>query len=61
MPLDAVGHARLEFTVPVEHAVHLLAATHDHLQVLDLLGDTRTDPLAVFGSLVAVITRPATP
>jgi AcrR family transcriptional regulator len=56
---DAVAHAGLEFTVPVEHAVHLLAATHDHLQALDLLGDPRTDRHAVFGSLVAVITRPA--
>lgn len=55
---DAIAHAGLELTVPVEHAVRVLAATHDHLQVLDLLGDTATDRLAVFGSVVTAITRP---
>jgi AcrR family transcriptional regulator len=55
---DAVVHAGLEFTVPIDRAVHLLAATHDHLQALDLLGDTTTDRLAVFGSLVTAITVP---
>ena len=54
---DAVSHAGLELTVPVDHAVRLLAATHDHLQVLDLLGDRHTDRPAIFGSLVSLITR----
>jgi AcrR family transcriptional regulator len=56
---DAIGYAGLEFTIPIDDAVHLLAATHEHLQLLDLLGDTRTDRLAVLGSLVTAITRPA--
>ena len=56
---DALAHAGLQLTVPVEHAVRVLAATHDHLQVLELLGDTGTDRLAVFGSVVTAITRPA--
>jgi AcrR family transcriptional regulator len=55
---DAVHHAGLELTVPVELAVRLLAATHEHLKVLDLLDDRHTDRHAVFGSLVALITRP---
>jgi AcrR family transcriptional regulator len=57
--VDAAGYAGLEFTVPIDQAVHLLAGTHDHLQVLDLLGDTATDRIAVFSSLVSAITRPA--
>jgi AcrR family transcriptional regulator len=56
---DAVAHAGLEFTVPVDHAVQLLAAAHDHLKTLELIGDTRTDPIAVFESLVTAITRQA--
>jgi len=56
---DAIAHAGLQLTVPVEHAVRVLAATHDHLQVLDLLGDTGTDRQAVFGSVVTAVTRPA--
>lgn len=55
---DAVEHTGLEFAVPVDHAVQLLAATHDHLQQLDLLGDTVTDRVAVFASAVSAITRP---
>lgn len=55
---DAIGHAGLELTIPIDQAVHLLAATHDHLQVLDLLGDTAIDRHAVFGSLVSAITAP---
>jgi AcrR family transcriptional regulator len=56
---DAIAHAGLQLAVPVGHAVRVLAATHDHLQVLDLLGDTATDRIAVFSSLVSAITRPA--
>ncbi len=55
--VDAVAHAGLRLTVPIDHAVQLLAAAHDHLQVLDLLEDSRTDRTAVFSSLVSAITR----
>ena len=41
---DALAHAGLELTVPVEHAVRVLAATHDHLQVLELLGEPAHRP-----------------
>lgn len=55
---DAVAHAGLEFTVPAEHAMHLLAATHDHLQVLALFDGEQVAGAEVFGSLVSAITRP---
>ena len=41
---DALAHAGLELTVPIEDAVPLLAATHNHLQTMGLFDQRRADP-----------------
>jgi len=55
---DALAHAGLELTVPIEDAVPLLAATHNHLQTMGLFDQRRADP-TLLGSLLGAITRPA--
>lgn len=55
---DALAHARLELTIPMDAAVELLIATHDHLQTLGLFDTPRADP-ALLGTLLDAITRPA--
>lgn len=55
---DALAHAGLELTVPIEDAVPLLAATHNHLQTMGLFDHRRADP-SLLGSLLGAITRPA--
>ncbi len=57
---DALRHARLELTLPVDAAVQLLVATHNHLQTLALFDGRRADP-ALLGTLLASITRPGSP
>ncbi len=54
---DALDHARITLTVPLEVAVQLLVATHDHLQTLGLFDETRADP-SLIGALLAAISRP---
>ena len=54
---DALAHARIELTVPLEVAAQLLVATHNHLQTLGLFDETRADP-ALIGTLLTAITRP---
>lgn len=54
---DALHHAHLELTVPLDVAVQLLVATHDHLQSLGLFDHERADP-ALLGTLLAAISRP---
>ena len=54
---DALAHARLELTVPLDVAVELLVATHDHLQTLGLFDIARANP-ALLGTMLASITRP---
>ena len=55
---DALTHAGLELTVPIEDAVPLLAATHNHLQTMGLFDQRRADP-SLLGSLLGAITRSA--
>ena len=55
---DALAHAGLELTVPIEDAVPLLAATHNHLQTMGLFDQRRADP-TLLGSLLGAITRSA--
>jgi AcrR family transcriptional regulator len=54
---DALSHAKLELTVPLDAAVELLMATHNHLQTLRLFDSDRADP-QLLSTLLAAITRP---
>lgn len=54
---DALAHARIALTVPLDVAVQLLIATHNHLQTLGLFDETRADP-SLIGGLLTAITRP---
>jgi len=54
---DALTHAGLELTVPIEDAVPLLAATHNHLQTMGLFDQRRADP-TLLGTLLGAITCP---
>lgn len=56
---DALDHAGLELTVPLDAAVELLVATHKHLETLSLFGSERAK-LELLGTLLTSITRPAT-
>jgi AcrR family transcriptional regulator len=55
---DALAFAELEFTVPVDVALDLLMATHDHMQQTALFTD-RLDPGAMH-ALIMNLTRPRT-
>lgn len=54
---DALDHAGLELTVPLEAAVELLVATHTHLQTLQLFESERADP-QLLSTLLSAISRP---
>jgi AcrR family transcriptional regulator len=53
---DALAFAELEFTVPLDLALDLLMATHDHMQQTALFTD-RLDPSAM-QALIMTLTRP---
>jgi AcrR family transcriptional regulator len=55
---DALRHLGLEFTVPFDHALRLLAAVHEHEQRLAVFEDQPADPAAM-RSLLLAITRPS--
>ena len=54
---DALTHAGLQLTIPLEAAVELLVATHTHLQNLLLFESERADP-QLLSTLLSGITRP---
>ena len=54
--VDALGFAELEFTVPVDVALDLLMAAHDHMQQAALFTD-QLDPTAMH-ALIMTLTRP---
>ncbi|HEY0239004.1 MAG TPA: helix-turn-helix domain-containing protein [Friedmanniella sp.] len=56
---DALVFAELEFTVPLEIALDLLMAAHDHMQQTALFTD-RLDP-GPMHALIMTLTRPRTP
>lgn len=56
---DALTYAELEFTVPLELALDLLMAAHDHMQQTALFTD-RLDP-APMHALIMNLTRPRVP
>lgn len=55
--VDALDHAGLQLTVPLDAAVELLVATHTHLQTLRLFESDRADA-QLLSTLLAGITRP---
>ena len=56
---DALTYAELEFTVPLELALDLLMAAHDHMQQAALFTD-RLDP-GPMHALIMNLTRPSVP
>lgn len=54
---DALEHAGLQLTVPLDAAVELLVATHTHLQTLRLFESQRADP-RLLSTLLSAISRP---